>query len=139
MLVKNILIDVDVNTWPRKSEVPSWLSGASGLQTIDLAQALLMFGSLTTPNIYSIASPARFWAWMRYYFAVAGTPDFRITRPFADLDPHQKSVLSDDFGVAISTQWLFDRLGSFAEISDGGGLCCNFLARLAGRDLPRLK
>jgi hypothetical protein len=38
---------------------------------------------------------------------------------FADLDPHQKSILSDDFGVAIATQWLFDRFGGFTKIVDG--------------------
>jgi hypothetical protein len=38
---------------------------------------------------------------------------------FSDLDPHQKGILSDDFGVALATQWLVERLGPFTHIVDG--------------------
>ena len=71
------------------------------------------------PSLLSPASPARFWAWVRYFLAPSEGNDLRITTDFADLDPHQKGILSDDFGVAISTQWLFDRLGGFAKILNG--------------------
>jgi hypothetical protein len=65
--------------------------------------------------------------------APADTPDLRITMDFADLDPHQKSILSDDFGVAISTQWLFDRLGGFTKIVDGRAFMLRFAHLLRAR------
>jgi hypothetical protein len=85
------------------------------------------------PNLLSPASPARFWAWVRYFLAPADTDDLRITMEFADLDPHQKSILSDDFGVAISTQWLFDRLGGFTKIVDGRRFMLQFAHLLRAR------
>lgn len=78
-----------------------------------------MLGTLTMPNLLSPASPALFWAWVRYYLAPTLSPDLRITRDFADLDPHLKSILSDDFGVAIATKWLADRFGGFKNIVHG--------------------
>jgi hypothetical protein len=63
-----------------------------------------MRGTLTMPDLLSPASPARFWAWLRYYLAPTIASDLRITLDFAGLDPHQKGILSDDFGVALSTQ-----------------------------------
>jgi hypothetical protein len=51
--------------------------------------------------------------------AIARNDDFRITRDFSELDPHLKGILSDDLGVAFSTQWLFDRFGGFEDIVDG--------------------
>ncbi len=78
-----------------------------------------MLGTLTMPNLISPASPARFWAWLRYAIAIAKTQDLRVTMDFADLDPHQKGILSDDFGVSISTQWLYQRFGGFNDIVDG--------------------
>jgi hypothetical protein len=78
-----------------------------------------MLGTLTMPNILSPASPALFWAWLRYFLAPTSTSDLRITMDFSDLDPHQKGILSDDFGVAIATQWMADRFGTFTRIVDG--------------------
>ncbi len=78
-----------------------------------------MLGTLTMPNILSPASPALFWGWLRYYLAVASSNDLRVTMDFSDLDPHQKGILSDDFGVAIATHWLSNKLGPFTHIVDG--------------------
>jgi hypothetical protein len=117
MFSKTILVNVDSTTWPSAGSVPRELRTPSGHATIDLASALLMLGTLTMPNVFSPASPGRFWAWLRYFLAPAASDDLRVTMDFSDLDPHQKGILSDDFGVAISTQWLFDRLGGFCRYS----------------------
>lgn len=118
MLTRDILVEVDRSTWPSRGSVPAQLLGPT-TQRIHVHQALHMLGNLTMPNVVSPASPARFWAWFRYFIAVARSPGLRITTDFADLDPHQKGILSDDFGVAIATQWLYDRLGGFSDIVDG--------------------
>jgi hypothetical protein len=119
VFIKTIAVSVDTKTWPRFAQPPKNLATASGRTDIDLSRALLMLGTLTMPSLLSAASPGRFWAWLRYLLAPTDSNDLRITMDFADLDPHQKSILSDDFGVAISTQWLFDRYGGFTEIVDG--------------------
>jgi len=117
-LVRTIAVEVDPTTWGRKT-IPPQLAGVSGTCTIDLAEAFHTLGMLTMPNLLSPASPALFWAWLRYYLAPTGSRDLRITMDFSDLDPHQKGILSDDFGVALSTQWLIDRLGGYRQIVDG--------------------
>ena len=91
---KNIEVDVAASSWPRAALVPPEFASASGTQEIDLGSAFLMLGTLTMPGILSPASPARFWAWLRYFLAPARTGDLRITMDFADLDPHQKGILS---------------------------------------------
>ena len=116
---KTIDTDVDARSWINPATVPSFLKKASGTCSIDLGQALHMLGTLTMPNSLSPASPALFWAWVRYYLGPTTSSDLRVTMDFADLDPHQKGILSDDFGVAISTQWLIDRLGGFQQIVGG--------------------
>ncbi|MCA1509923.1 hypothetical protein [Bradyrhizobium sp. NBAIM01] len=98
-----------------------------------MKMALLMLGSLTLPSLISPASPARTWAWLRYFLAITDADDFRITRDFSELDPHLKSILSDDLGVALSTQWLFDRLGGFQDIVDGRSFMLQFPHRLKKR------
>lgn len=119
MLKRQIDVDVAVNTWPAGRTVPRALRPPNGPETIDMKEALIMLGTLTMPNLMSPASPARFWAWLRYIIAISRHSDLRITMDFADLDPHQKAILSDDFGVAVSTWWLHQRLGGFSEIVDG--------------------
>jgi hypothetical protein len=64
MLTKSILVDVDKSTWPKGRPAPPSLLGGVGTQNIDLAKALLMLGSLTMPNIYSIASPELLPVWL---------------------------------------------------------------------------
>src|SRR4051812_45803822 len=102
---QNLSVSVDRASWGRKP-IPASIGGAPAIHTIDLMKALVMLGTLTLPSLISPASPALFWAWLRYFLAIANNDDLRITRDFSELDPHQKSILSDDFGVAISTQWL---------------------------------
>lgn len=118
MVIKTIQVDVDPATWPNQM-VPLPLHGGMRHYNLNMEGALLMLGTLTTPNSLSPASPARYWAQVRYLDALHRTPDLRITSHYADLDPHQKTILSDDFGVAIATKWLADRYGGFKKIVDG--------------------
>jgi hypothetical protein len=46
------------------------------------------------------------WAFLRYGPAFATGPCLRLRPEWTDLDPHQKTVLSDDMGVAMSTYLL---------------------------------
>lgn len=117
MLVKSIGVSFDSKTFPKKKVPPSL--GTAGVKNINLWEALLMLGETTIPGGNTPASPARYWAWIRYFSAIGIDPDLVITKPFQDLDPHQKTILSDDMGVAISMRWLFDQLGGLSSVVDG--------------------
>ncbi|WP_147426780.1 hypothetical protein [Trinickia fusca] len=88
-----------------------------------------MLGSLTTPNGLSPGSPERYWACIRYFSACAASQDLRIRTAFTDLDPHQKGILSDDFGVAVSTEWFVRQLGGVNDIVDGRRFIINMGVR----------
>jgi hypothetical protein len=117
-LARKFDVALDESTWP-KNAVDKRLKAGSGRVDIDLGEALHELGTITMPSILSPASPALFWAWLRYYLAPSNHPDLRLTMDFSDLDPHQKGILSDDFGVALATHWVRTRLGPFTQIVDG--------------------
>jgi hypothetical protein len=92
----------------------------SGLAThnINIPSMLLMIGYLTTPTASAGVSLSEFWAWVRYLAAVTNEANLRLTSSFADLDAHQKTILSDDFGMGVPMLWLQDKL-AFSRIVDG--------------------
>lgn len=118
MFTRQLRVKIDTSSWGRRAK-PRWAMPPSQTASIDVGRALLMLGSISTPSGLSPGSPERYWACIRYFSACAVSEDLRLCAPFLDLDPHQKGILSDDFGVAISTSWLIDRLGGVANIVDG--------------------
>tara|TARA_R110000868_G_scaffold26220_16_gene101323 strand:- start:141 stop:1253 length:1113 start_codon:yes stop_codon:yes gene_type:complete len=88
------------------------------MQEINIPAMLLMIGYLTTPTASTGVSLSEFWAWVRYLAAVTNETDLRLTSTFADLDAHQKTILSDDFGMGVPMLWLEDKL-AFSRIVDG--------------------
>jgi len=127
MFNRTLQVGIDKTTFPKKI-VPAYLS--SGTVHINMLQALLMLGSVTVPGGTSVASPAIFWAWVRYLSALAPLLPLRVTTPFSELDPHQKTILSDDFGVAVTTQWLSDCVGGFKQVVDGRRFILNYASLL---------
>ena len=79
---------------------------------------LLMIGYLTTPTSTTGVSLSEFWAWVRYLAAIKPDADLRLAQSFSDLDPHQKTILSDDFGMGVPMLWLSERL-ALNSIVDG--------------------
>lgn len=81
---------------------------------------------LTTPTFTSGVSLSEYWAWVRYLHAISPEDELTLTRGFWDLDSHQKTILSDDFGMGVPMAWLSSRL-QLAEVCDGR----YFIERLA--------
>jgi hypothetical protein len=50
------------------------------------------------------------WAWIRYMHAFDSSPEFRLRKEWQDLDPHQKTILSDDLGMGITSLLLSELL-----------------------------
>jgi hypothetical protein len=132
---KLVDISFDARTFPKKKLPRNFRAGQT---TIDMLAALHMLGTLTVPGGFSVASAAAHWAWIRYLSALSTRPPLAITRPFGDLDPHQKTVLSDDFGVAVTSQWLLTAVGGFKQVVDGRKFILNY-ARLVAHSVPSPK
>ncbi|RWN31098.1 MAG: hypothetical protein EOR97_12995 [Mesorhizobium sp.] len=115
-MIKSVIIEIDQSSWS-PSGVPAFPIGfhnGVATSTIEMLSTLLVIGQLTTPPLAAGASLSEFWAWVRYVSAIADTPDVRLTTPFADLDSHQKTILSDDFGMGMPISWLIGSLGLVA-------------------------
>lgn len=118
---RSIVVDVKHKTWPRKGSRPAFppnFPKGSANDTINIPSMLLMIGFLTTPASTAGISLSEFWAWVRYLAAVTPDADLRLTRGFSSLDAHQKTILSDDFGMGVPMLWLHGKLG-FDLICDG--------------------
>lgn len=119
-VIRTLDIYTDDTTWPATGAPlfpPSFTAGMSSYN-VAILPTLLLIGQLTTPPIARGVSLSEFWAWVRYLYAVSNDSDLRITADFANLDSHQKTILSDDFGMGIPIGYLVGALG-LVSWSDG--------------------
>lgn len=118
---RTINVVVDKTTWPKPPALPAYPASFGAAQQsyeLSIPAMLLTIGYLTTPTYGSGASLSAYWAWLRYLLAVSDDPALTLTREFYDLDAHQKTILSDDFGMGVPVCWLTERL-SLGPIADG--------------------
>lgn len=97
-------------TWP-KNTPPQSLQNLQGAQNIDIFAFMLMIGYCTVPSHAARHSINALWAWMRYFGALSPDSEFRLSDDFSELDPHQKTILSDDFGMGMSMHLMSRALG----------------------------
>lgn len=118
---RNLKVNVDNSTWPGPGIVPLFpTTFQNGLSTyaLNIPAMLLMIGYLTTPTSSTGVSLSEFWAWVRYLAAIGKQSDLSLTQSFWELDAHQKTILSDDFGMGVPILWLCEKL-SLVQIVDG--------------------
>lgn len=130
----NIKVQTDPTTWrgghilrPRLAAVSAgWHD-----EIINYPEMLLLIGELTTPVLSGGYSLAEYWAQLRYFHAVdLDNDDLLLTEAYADLDPHQKMILSDDFGMGISMLWLKEALDfEVTNVCDGSYFVKNLASR----------
>lgn len=90
------------------------------IRAIDLLRKI---GDLTTPAWVNMATLSASWATRRYFWAIDDSPTtgrrFRLSPDVTDLDFHQKTLLSDEFGIGMAglvLEQLFDA-GSSVDVS----------------------
>lgn len=118
---RNLKIDIDRDTWPGVGMQPSFpttFTNGQSTYAMNIPEMLLMIGYLTTPTSSTGVSLSEFWAWVRYLAAIAKQSELSLTKSFWDLDAHQKTILSDDFGMGVPLLWLCEKL-SLVQIVDG--------------------
>lgn len=112
-MIRTLDIWTDDGSWPPTGAPafpPTFTAGASS-HSVPILPTLLLIGQLTTPPVARGLSLSEFWAWVRYLYAVSDDADLRISSDFASLDSHQKTILSDDFGMGVPIGYLIGRLG----------------------------
>lgn len=111
-MIKTLTAEIDNTSWPTSGVpvFPSTFHTGAKTCNLNITEMLLLIGHLTTPTVGTGVSLSELWACVRYYFALAPTADLRLTSAFADLDSHQKTILSDDFGMGVPVSWLIEPL-----------------------------
>jgi hypothetical protein len=96
----------------------SLLPAFDGLNwSIRPADLLHKLGRMTTPrNLGNMSRLSASWATRRYFWAIAEELSwnnfFRLSNDAIGLDFHQKTLLSDEFGVAMAGLFMEQRLGA---------------------------
>jgi hypothetical protein len=138
-MFRQVEIDIDSSTWPmppaKPAFPPSFHAGILSVP-INIPALLLTIGVLTTPAEPIGPTLSQYWAFVRYLSAITSGPDLRITQAFASLDSHQKTILSDDFGMGIPMSWLFGVLNPFGFCD--GRYFITKLAASVGATVPKL-
>src|SRR4051812_16433771 len=101
-MFRQVQIDIDSSSWPTPPATPIFPAAfhqGSISVPVNIPALLLSIGFLTTPTEPIGPTLSQYWAYVRYVSAITPGPDLRITRAFASLDSHQKTILSDDFGM----------------------------------------
>jgi hypothetical protein len=127
---RQLRVVIDKATWPGPHIRPlfpkSFPSGPSSCD-LNIPAMLMMIGYLTTPTSSTGVSLSEFWAWVRYLAAISDDKNLSLTRSFSELDAHQKTILSDDFGMGVPMLWLCGKL-PLEQIVDGR----YFMQKIAG-------
>ena len=129
---KQVLLSIDTASWtnaapPYKHSYPSTFP-SGGVTEVDFYGSLLQLGMLTIPWRGAAYSLAAYWAYVRYCDVIDPfNPVLRLMSEWSEIDSHQKTILSDDWGVGFTTHWLASRL-KFQAWCDGR----YFIDRLAG-------
>ncbi len=114
-MIRELGIEVDRASWG-SAAVPA--NFASGIDHLNIPEVLLTIGVVTSPSRGTGCSLAEYWAWVRYLSAISAEPNLSLIPEYDDIDSHQKTILSDDFGMGFSVYWLWKRM-SFSFICDG--------------------
>ena len=122
-LTRVIDVVVDKPSWKTqpvqfRHGFPRVLGQQAGLFDVDILLMLLRLGELTTPALSAQSGVAKLWPLLRYLHILADTQELRLRTAWKEVDPHQKSVASDDFGVGLGMTVLY-RAFNYTDCVDG--------------------
>jgi hypothetical protein len=103
---RTIDVEVDQTSW--KSSLPGAIAALAGKgsKSLSVEVALLITALITRPPEIRGFSLADSWAWLRYRTALTETNDLRLKSEWKVIDPHLKTILSDDLGMEFTTYLL---------------------------------
>ncbi|HEJ8280363.1 TPA: hypothetical protein SML19_001581 [Klebsiella oxytoca] len=106
---KDITVTIDSSSFP-KSQV-QYYNPLLTVNKIDVNCMLIHTALWTRPPKLTGFHLSDFWAWLRYFPAFSKTSsDLRLRKEWKDIDPHQKTILSDEIGVGSTTYTLINTL-----------------------------
>ena len=102
---RSLDVVIDSESWTT-APVPVELSTRVGTRQVNVLDALIFTALWTRPPcVYGFYLSDR-WAWHRYSPAIAVRSELRLREEWKSVDPHQKTILSDELGVGFTTQLI---------------------------------
>jgi hypothetical protein len=102
-------VELHTHTWLTRRP-PKSLRALAGRRRQNMLDVFTEIGRRTAPPISYGFTLSERWAWLRYFPALDSSRGLRLRPEWSDIDPHQKTILSDDFGVGLSMRILTDAL-----------------------------
>lgn len=102
---RSLDVIVDSGSW-ETAPVPAELVTRGGIRQVNVLRALLFTALWTRPPQFYGFSLNDLWAWHRYRPAISERTDLRLREEWGAVDPHQKTILSDELGVGFTTQLI---------------------------------
>jgi hypothetical protein len=92
---------------PPDTKTPIAVTSLAGVPSVTIRPIDLLrkIGDLTTPSDVNMAKLSASWATRRYFWAIAEplgqNQNFRLSKDARTMDFHQKTLLSDEFGIGL--------------------------------------
>jgi hypothetical protein len=109
-MIRDLQIVVDRASWTGGRVPPQTILNIAKTTRINVLFSLVHTALWTRPPVIRGFHLNDYWAWLRYGPALANTPDLRLCDAWDDVDAHQKTLLSDELGVGVTTNLLADGL-----------------------------
>ncbi|MBS1029097.1 hypothetical protein [Gluconobacter albidus] len=126
---KSVIVHVDAPSWGARPVPTQFISEDF---VFNIGEVLLTIGIITSPPRATGFTLSEYWAWVRYLCAVSGNSNELCLVPeYKNIDSHQKTILSDDFGMGFSMYWMWKKL-NFSFLCDGRYFVDRYLNHFGG-------
>ncbi|MCU5534299.1 hypothetical protein OCA90_26815 [Bacillus cereus] len=116
--MKKINVNIDEDSWGT-TPVPSSILGIPNQENFNLIEVLIHIGMVTRhPEDYGI-NINTYWAFLRYVNCFKEGEKFKLNKKWEDVDSHQKTILSDDFGMGFASYLLTKYMDIIAIVDTG--------------------
>lgn len=111
----NINVKIDKNSFSNSSKAKIYYNALCSLESSGLnfeLDELLLHIAYATRNPFDDGMSLNYnWALLRYYKCFDNGKYFRLRKEYENVDSHQKTILSDDFGMGFTSLYLQNTLG----------------------------
>ncbi|MBE9182031.1 hypothetical protein IQ268_26030 [Oculatella sp. LEGE 06141] len=108
-MIRSIEIRVDYANW-FPVNIPLQIFILRGTWQANVLVSLIYTALWTRPPVTYGFHLSDCWAWFRYYIAISNVPALKLRGEWETIDPHQKTILSDELSIGFTTHLLIEKL-----------------------------
>lgn len=121
--MNSIYVEIDEDSWhqkcfysesqkkyvtkrKRKQIIPQEFKKMQGCMDFEISELLFHISDITRNPFDYKMSLNNNWAFLRYINCFDSSKELRLRKEYRDVDPHQKTILSDDLGMGFASLFL---------------------------------